>query len=414
MLAMTVEQRARSLVSGGNLSPKMEGTSLCEGARIGTLSAAVIGTGFIGAVHIQNLRRLGVSVVGVLGSSAERGGKRAAELGVPKAYASIDELLSDAAVDVVHVTSPNRAHYDQVKQILAAGRHVICEKPLAMTSKESADMVGLANASGKVAAVCYNIRFYPLNQHAHRMVTDGELGSIRFITGSYHQDWLAKRTDWNWRLQSDVGGPLRSVGDIGTHWADLTSFISGKRIESVFADLVTFLPERLRPTSAVETFARVESQTEPVSIDTDDAAMILLRFEDGARGVLSTSQVNIGRKNALNWDIAGSKASAAWNSEAPDHLFIGHRDRPNETLMRDFTLMNETGVAAATLPPGHVEGFADSFHAFFGAVYTDILAGGRQPYSTWATFEHGHQEMKFCDAVLRSSQEGRWIKLSEA
>lgn len=379
----------------------------------GDIRAAVVGTGFIGSVHIQNLRRLGVNVVGVLGSSAHRGASRAAELGVSKAFASLDELVSDPTVDVVHVTSPNHAHYSQVKRILTAGKHIICEKPLAMTSKESAEMLKLAEASGKIAAVCYNIRFYPLNQHAHSMVAKGELGSVRFVTGHYHQDWLAKETDWNWRLQSEVGGELRSVGDIGTHWADLISFISGKKIEAVFAELATFLPERQRPTASVETFSNGDGETEPVVVDTDDAAMILLRFEDGARGVMSTSQINMGRKNALNWDIAGSRASTAWNSETPDYLFIGHRDRPNETLMRDFTLMNEAGVAAATLPPGHVEGFADSFHAFFSAVYRDILAGGRRETSTWATFEDGHQEMKFCDAVLRSSKEGRWINLDE-
>ncbi len=377
------------------------------------IGVAVIGTGFIGSVHIQSLSRLGVNVVGLLGSSAKRSAEKAREFGLPNSYASLGELLSDESVDVVHVTSPNYAHFSQVKEILNAGRHVICEKPLAMTSIESAEMVELAERLGKIAAVCYNIRFYPLNQHAHRFAANGELGDIRFVSGHYHQDWLAKETDWNWRLQSEIGGALRSVGDIGTHWADLVTFVSGKKIEAVFAELVTFLPERQRPISSVETFSRGAGETEPVMIDTDDVAMILLRFCDGARGVMSTSQVNIGRKNSLKWDITGTKASLAWDSETPDHLFVGHRDRANETLMRDFTLMNDTGVAAATLPPGHVEGFADSFYAFFRAVYSDILAGGRQPGSTWASFKDGHQEMIFCDAVLRSSLEGRWVNLDE-
>ncbi|MDJ1006227.1 MAG: Gfo/Idh/MocA family oxidoreductase [Paracoccaceae bacterium] len=379
-------------------------------ARIGV---AVIGTGFIGTVHVQALRRLGVDVRGVLGSSPGRGRARAAEIGVPHAYASLEELLADGNIDAVHVTTPNHAHYGQVKAILAAGKHVVCEKPLAMTSAESAEMVEIARAAGKVAAVCYNIRFYPLNQHAHGMVAAGELGDIRFVSGHYHQDWLAKPTDWNWRLEREVGGALRSVGDIGTHWVDLTSFVTGLKPKAVMAELATFLPERQKPAGPVETFSAAGGATEPVTIETDDAAMILIRYEGGARGVMSTSQINVGRKNALHWDIAGARASAAWDSETPDHLFIGHRDRPNETLMRDFTLMNPAGTAAASLPPGHVEGFADSFFAFFRAVYTDIAAGGRQPDATWATFEDGHDEMRFCDAVLRSAREERWVALSE-
>ncbi|QXT38994.1 Gfo/Idh/MocA family protein [Gymnodinialimonas ceratoperidinii] len=377
------------------------------------IGAAVVGTGFIGTVHTQALRRLGVQVRGVLGSSAARGAQRATEMGVPKAYADLDELLADDTVDVVHVTSPNHAHYAQVLAILRAGKHVICEKPLAMTSAESAEMVEVARASGKVAAVCYNIRFYPLNQQAHGMVAAGELGDIRFVSGHYHQDWLAKPTDWNWRLDADEGGALRSVGDIGTHWVDLTSFVTGLKAEAVMAELATFIPEREKPTGPVETFSSAAGTTETVEIATDDAAMIVIRYPNGARGVMSTSQINMGRKNSLQWDVAGAKASAAWDSETPDHLFIGHRDRANETLMRDFTLMNEAGVAAAALPPGHVEGFADSFFNFFRAVYADVEVGERQENSTWATFEDGHYEMRFCDAVVMSAREERWVRLDE-
>ncbi len=380
---------------------------------VSAIRAAVIGTGFIGTVHVQALRRLGVQVVGVLGSSADRGTARAAEIGVGQAYPSLEALLADDSVDVVHVTSPNHAHFPQVMAILKAGKHVICEKPLAMTSAQSAEMVEMAAASGKVCAVCYNIRFYPLNQQAHGMVAQGELGRIRFVTGHYHQDWLAKPTDWNWRLHADKGGALRSVGDIGTHWVDLTSFVTGLKAKSVFADLTTFLPERQRPTGPVETFSSAEGTTETVAVDTDDASAIMIRYEGGAKGVMTTSQINIGRKNSLVWDIAGSAASAAWNSETPDHLFIGHRDDANQILMRDFTLMNATGIRAATLPPGHVEGFADSFFNFFRAVYTDICAGKRGPDSTWATFEDGHYEMRFCDAVVKSAREDRWVDLDE-
>ena len=375
------------------------------------IGAAVIGAGFIGTVHVEALRRMGVPVVGVLGSGAARGAERAAALGVGRAYASLDELLADPAVQVVHVTSPNVAHYRQVKQILAAGRHVICEKPLAMTSAQSVEMVALAKASGKVAAVSYNVRFYPLNQQARGMVAAGDLGDIRLISGHYHQDWLAKDTDWNWRLEADQGGTLRSVGDIGTHWVDLVSFIAGQKASAVFADLSTFVPVRQKPVGPVETFSTAKGASEPRQITTDDAALILLRFPGGARGVMSTSQISQGRKNALAWEIAGSAASAAWASETPDQLWIGHRDAPNQILSRDASLMNTTGAAAARLPGGHVEGFADTFRAFFAQVYGDVAKGVRSANATYASFEDGHYEMQFCDAVLTSAREGRWVEI---
>lgn len=378
------------------------------------IGAAIIGTGFIGAVHLEALRRLGISVRGVLGSSPARGAERAAALGVPRAYGTLDDLLADQGVQVVHVTSPNALHHPQVKAILAAGRHVICEKPLAMTAAQSAELVRLAEASGRVAAVCYNTRFYPLNQHMARLVAEGGLGDIRLVTGSYHQDWLALPSDWNWRLEEAEGGALRSVGDIGTHWADLVSFIVGQRVSAVMADLVTFLPERNRPVGPVETFAAARGATEARKVATDDAGLILLRFADGARGALTTSQVSFGRKNALSWEIAGSAAAAAWQSETPDQLWIGHRGRPNEILQRDGALMNAAGAAAAALPGGHVEGFADTFRALFAAVYADVARGRRSADAPYAGFADGHREMLFCDAVLQSARTRAWVDVPEA
>ena len=374
------------------------------------VGVAIIGTGFIGTVHLWALRRLGVRVTGVLGSSADRGAERAAALGVPRAYTSLDELLADPAVDVVHVTSPNNAHYGQVKAILAAGKHVVCEKPLAMTSVQSAEMVELARASNLVAAVCYNTRFYPLNQHMQQLVRDGGLGEIRLVTGHYHQDWLAKATDWNWRLQTEEGGILRSVADIGTHWVDLISFICGQKPTAVMAELATFIPERQKPLGPVETFSRTSDQvTETRRIETDDASLILLRFANGARGSITTSQVSHGRKNAMSWEISGDAGSAAWDAEHPDHLWLGHRDSPNQIMQRDAGLMNAAGGAAASLPGGHVEGFGDTFFALFRAVYADVVAGHRSADAGYASFEDGHFEMQFCDAVIKSAREGRWV-----
>ncbi len=378
------------------------------------MGAAVIGTGFIGAVHIGALRRLGIEVVGVLGSSASRGAERAAALGVSKSYDSLEHVLADPKVQVVHVTSPNKAHYPQVMQILAAGRHVICEKPLAMTSAQSAEMLAMANATGLVAAVCHELRFYPLNHQARGMVVNGELGDIRLISGFFHQDWLARPTDWNWRLEPEEGGALRSVGDIGTHWVDLTSFITGLRASEVMAELSTFIKEREKPIGPVETFAKTGNQkTERRTILTDDVATIMLRYPNGARGVMSTSQLSFGKKCALHWDITGSEASATWHMENPEQLWIGRRDQPNQILQRDPGLMNPLGASAASLPGGHAEGYADSFFAFFRQVYGDIAKGKPSSTSTYATFDDGHYEMQFCDAVLKSAKTGTWTKLGE-
>ena len=380
--------------------------------RISDIGAAVIGSGFIGSVHIEALRRLGVRISGLLEVSPEHGAKRAADLGLPRAYGSMEEMLADERVEVVHVTSPNALHFPQVRRILAAGRHVVCEKPLATTSAESAELVRLAREAGVVNAVNFNIRFYPLNQHAARLVAEGGLGDVRLVTGHYFQDWLLLDTDWNWRLDPAEGGMLRAVGDIGSHWLDLVSFVGGRRIESVMADLATFVKVRHQPAGPVETFSTERAaNTIPREMVTDDAATILIRFEGGARGAVAISQVSAGRKNSLQWEIDGSTAAAAWDSERPDELWLGNRERPNEVLLRNPALMNPAGVAAASLPGGHVEGFADTFKALYRAVYADVAAGGPAERPIYPTFADGHDEMLVNDAIATSAREGRWVEV---
>jgi predicted dehydrogenase len=379
------------------------------------IGAAVIGSGFIGTVHIEALRRIGVNVVGLLEASPSLGATRAEQLGIPTVYASLDDLLRDDRVRVVHVTSPNNLHYEQAKQILAARRHVVCEKPLAMTSGESAELVALAAASGLVNAVNFNIRFYPLNQHVANFVRDGGVGDVHLVTGRYHQDWLLYDTDWNWRLEKDTGGALRAVGDIGSHWLDLVTFLTGRRVEAVVADLSTFIPVRHRPAGPVLTFSTERaSETIPVDIETEDVATMLLRFEGGARGSCAISQLSAGRKNSLAYQIDGAASAAAWDSERPDQLWLGHRDRPNELMARDPALMNRAGRAAARLPAGHVEGFADTFAAAFAAIYADVAAGGPSAARPYADFTDGHEEMLVGDAVLESSRSGRWVQVAHA
>jgi predicted dehydrogenase len=378
--------------------------------RIADIGAAVIGTGFIGTVHVEALRRIGVQVRGVLGSTAERGQARADVLGVPRAYASLDALLDDPGVEVVHVTSPNDLHLPQARAVLASGRHVVCEKPLAMSADESRELVTLAAASGLVNAANFNIRYYPLNQHAHEVVTSGELGDVRLVTGRYFQDWLLLETDWNWRLQPERGGALRAVGDIGSHWLDLMAFVTGQRIVAVMAELATFIGARHEPTGPVETYStELAAETVTREIATEDTAVILLRFENGARGALSISQISAGRKNSLQYEIDGSTGSVAWDSEQPDQIWFGHRERPNEILLKNPALMGPAGRAAAALPGGHVEGFGDTFAAHLRAIYADVATGRPADHPTYPTFADGHDEMLVNDAIARSAREGRWV-----
>jgi predicted dehydrogenase len=266
---------------------------------------------------------------------------------------------------------------------------------------------------GVVNAVNFNIRFYPLHQHVREVIAAGDLGDVRFVTGHYFQDWLFHDTDWNWRLEPNKGGGLRAVGDIGSHWLDLVTFLTGQPIVSVMADLATFIPLRQEPRGPVETFSTERStNTRERPMATEDVASVLLRFANDARGALSVSQISPGRTNSLQWEIDGSAAAAAWDSETPDHLWLGHRDRPNELLLRNPALMGEAGRAAAALPGGHVEGFADTFGALFRAVYGDVLRGRPAERPPYATFADGHDEMLVGDAIAESAQEARWVDVA--
>jgi predicted dehydrogenase len=377
----------------------------------GDIGAAVIGTGFIGTVHVEALRRLGIQVHGVVGSSSARGSERAQAAGLPPAYESMDAMLADERVDVVHVTSPNHLHHAHAKAALGAGKHVVCEKPLAMTSAESAELLRLAEASGLVHAVNFNIRFYPLCQHLHQLVREGGLGKVRLVTGHYLQDWLLLDTDWNWRLDPKLGGSLRAVSDIGSHWLDLTSYLTGSRVASVSADMETFIKVRQQPAGPVETFATGRAQgTVAREITTEDCATILVRYENGALGSFAVSQVSAGRKNSLRVEIDGATGSAAWCSEQPDELWLGHREQANEVLPRDPSLMNAAGAAASFLPGGHIEGFADTFRALYNAVYAAVL-DGRPAEGRYPTFADGHDEVVVCEAVERSAREAKRVEI---
>jgi predicted dehydrogenase len=378
--------------------------------------AGVIGTGFIGPVHMEALRRLGVEVAALAGSSPERAAEKARQLGVARSYGSAEELLADPDIDVVHITSPNHLHFPHARAALEAGKHVVCEKPLALDPTESSALVKLATEKRLVNAVNFNLRYYPVNQHARSLVRAGEIGDVYIIQGSYLQDWLLLPTDWNWRLERGQGGEMRAVSDIGSHWIDLTSYITGLEIESVLADFRTFLPVRQKPTGSVETFTgKMQTQTEYVEqpISTEDYASVLFRYAGGARGVMSVSQVSAGRKNRTYYEIDGSHSSIAWDGEQPNELWIGHRDRPNELLLKDPSLLSEEARRFAFYPGGHGEGFPDTFKSLYSAIYAYLDKGDFTAPPDFPTFEDGHRELIVAEAILRSAREERWVKVGE-
>ena len=374
------------------------------------IRVGIIGTGFIGPVHLEALRRLGMNVT-ALCDLPDRARAAADKFGIPEAFGDYRELLRSPAVDVVHITSPNRFHREMALAALRAGRHVVCEKPLAMNTRETAQIVKLARGSGKIFAVNYNVRFYPAVLALRSLVARGELGEIIHVNGSYMQDWLFKDTDYNWRLLPQEGGKLRAVADIGTHWMDTVSFILGTKINAVFADLQTWHKQRKRPLGEVQTFAKADAKMRYTTykVATEDFANVLLQFANDARGNLGVSQVAAGRKNCVRIEIYGSKKSAWWCSEDPELLYFGNRDSANETAVRATHAFGAGAAGFMDYPPGHVEGFPDTFKMLFRNIYATI-AGGKGE-RLFATAEDGHQEVAVCEAIMKSNKSKSWVKV---
>ncbi|MFW6188996.1 MAG: Gfo/Idh/MocA family protein [Planctomycetota bacterium] len=378
------------------------------------INAAVVGAGFIGPVHVEALRRNGVNVTGILGVDEEESREAAQALGLPRAYLSLEEVLDDEGVDSVHLAVPNKLHYEFAKKAVQAGKHVLCEKPLAMNSGESAELVELAADRELACGVNYNMRFYPLVLEARQMVERGDVGEIYSVCGSYVQDWLLYPTDYNWRVLAEEGGKLRAVADIGTHWMDLVHSITGLEVEAVCADLKTVHPVRRRPTGEVDTFSGKKAEevpTEEIGITTDDYGSIMFHYRNGARGTLWVSQTTAGRKNCCRYELAGANVALSWNSEQPNELWIGHRDDPNGSLLRDPALLSDPVARHADFPGGHNEGFPDTFKQSFRAFYTYIQEGDFSAPEPFASFQDGHRELVLCEAILRSHERRAWVEL---
>jgi predicted dehydrogenase len=377
------------------------------------VKTAVIGAGFMGRVHSEAIRRVGnVDLVAVAAVSAEEAAGFGESIGVERTTGDYRTLLADPEIQAVHVCTPNALHYPVAKEAIEAGKAVLCEKPLTMSVAEARELVDLAENKQVANCVNHNLRYYPVVQQIRRMIEGGELGDVLIVQGTYYQDWLLYDTDWNWRIDSKANGALRAMGDIGSHWMDMIEHLTGLKITALCADLQTFHKVRKRPKMAIQTFAGKTLQPEDydeVAIDTEDFGSVLLRMGDRARGAFTVSQMSAGCKNRFSFEIFGSKCGVGWNQERPDELWIGHRNSPNQVIIKDPSLLNPKAAAYADLPGGHSEGYDDTHKQVFKRFYkkvSDPLAAVDYP-----TFAEGLHGMEKLAKVLESSTKQSWVNV---
>lgn len=379
-----------------------------------TIKAAIVGTGFIGPAHLEALRRLpNVEVVALCEVTQELANEKAKVLGIPRAY-TFDEMLKQDDIDVIHICTPNFLHFAQAKAVMESEKHVICEKPLAVKIHEAEELVKIAAATGLVNAVHFNLRYYPMVRQMKTMREKGDLGEVYAVMGSYLQDWLFFQTDYNWRLEPDKSGDSRAIADIGSHLLDIIEYVTGLKITEVMADFSTVHKTRLKPLKAIETYSDTKLQASDyaeVPISTEDHATVLLRFDNGSKGSITVSQVSAGRKNRLNIEIAGSKSNFEFNSERPNELWIGKRDKANEQLMKDPSLAYPEASALISFPGGHNEGFPDTSKQMFKEVYAAIAVGKQPENPSYPTFASGLRELIIGERIVESDKKQAWVKI---
>jgi predicted dehydrogenase len=377
------------------------------------IRTAVIGTGFMGRVHLEALRRTeNVDVAAVAGRNAAAAEKLGSAFGVP--HFTPDAALADPSIQAVHICTPNTQHFPMARAALLAGKHVLCEKPLAISVEEAQELAALAAQKGLRNGLCHNLRYYPMVRQMRAMREAGDLGEILVVQGTYSQDWLLYDTDWNWRADSKAGGPSRCMADIGSHWFDMAEHLTGLRVTALAADLNTVHKTRKQPKDSVETFAnKLLSADEviEVPIDTEDFGAVVFRMGDRARGAMTASQVSAGRKNRLSIEIYGTKSGLAWDQERPDELWIGHRNSANCIIIKDPSLLKPAARAFADLPGGHSEGYDDTFKQVFRRFYASISDPAAP--EDYPHFIDGLRQLVILRAELESSAAHVWIDVPQ-
>ncbi len=369
------------------------------------LRAGIAGAGFIGAVHARSARLAGAALAGVASSSPERSREAAASLGAERAYASAQELATAEDIDVLHICTPNHLHAELATLALEHGKHVICEKPLAVDSAQAERLIDAAAAAGRVATVPFVYRFNPVVREARARVAAGDLGPVHLIHGGYLQDWLASAEDDNWRVDAALGGPSRAFADIGSHWCDLVEFITGDRIRAICAQTSTVFAERAIHAGAHAFEAAGGNGGTRRKVTTEDAVTALFRTAQGVNGTLIVSQVSPGRKNHLHVEIACAEASVRFEEERPETLWLGRREG-TETVWRDPTTLGADASRLAIVPAGHPQGYLDCFDLFVADSYSAI--DGEAPDGL-PMFADGARSAHLIDAVLASAASGGWV-----
>jgi predicted dehydrogenase len=377
----------------------------------------IVGVGFVGPHHIEAVRRLGFAdIAAVADANLELAKSKAEALHVGNAYGSYEELCDDPGIDVVDIATPTYLHHRIAMAAIAKGKHVIVDKPMAVTASEAREMRDAARRAGVTGAVTFNYRYNPLVQHMRAMIRGGEVGEIHFVHGRYLQEWLLYPTDFSWRLEPDKAGQACVSGDAGAHWYDLVQHVTGLRITAVLADLNTMIKRRKKPLSQWrEAFSAAGAgETEDFDVKVDDLANVVLRFDNGASGNFLASQICAGHKNDLRVEFNGSKCSLAWQEERENELWIGRRGEPNQILMKEPGTLNEAARGYAKLPGGHNEAWPDAFRNLMGNILSHI-AEGKGPAANddlFPTFDTGVRIAAVVDALLESQAAGsRWTEV---
>ncbi len=368
--------------------------------------AGIVGAGFIGRVHARSARLAGATIAGAAASSPDRSDGAREEIGAERGYATAEDLIAAEDIDVVHICTPNHLHLPLARAALEAGKHVVCEKPVALDAAGASELVELAAASGLVATVPFVYRYYPTVREARQRARSGALGDLRLLYGGYLQDWLLEATDDNWRVEPDLGGPSRAFADIGSHWCDLVEFVSGERIVALAARTAVSHPERMR--SGARSFSRADGgETRPV--ETEDIAVVMFETDSGLVGSTVISQVSAGRKNHLWFELGGTEAAVSFDQEQPETLWVGRRAH-TERIARDFATLSPEAAAYVTLPGGHPQGYQDCFDTFVAETYAAIA--GETPADGLPGLADGLRAARITEAVLMSAKSRGWVGVS--
>ena len=381
------------------------------------IKCAVIGTGYISDFHIDAIKRIGFAeVTSLTDVNFELAKEKAKKYLIPKCYRTVDEILSDYKISAVHNCTLNNLHFEINKKIIEAGKHIFSEKPLTMTSGESKLLCNLLNKNPKIiAGVNFLYRMNALIQEMKFKIKNGDIGRPILVHGSYLQDWLLYDTDYNWRVEKELGGASRVMADIGSHWIDSIQTVLDDKIIEVCADLSTVYKVRKKPKGQVGTFSILKDQEyEDRNVNTEDYGSVLFKMKSGIHGVFYVSQVSAGRKCYLNFEIDGTKSSIYWNQEKADWMWQGFRDKHNEQIMRNPNLISKEASKYTSLAAGHPEGWNDAqknnIYCFYKYILDRDKLNNQKP--DFATFEDAYYIQKVVEAVLESFNKKTWIKIN--